>query len=101
MACNGNCNCNCKDEDFIFDESGFIVGAAGPVVNPEPSEDNRWPGLSLKELLSTFDPEINSTETDEPTGISYKYAEDKILAELKAHLDQTYAEHYKTEDQQI
>ena len=32
-------------------------------------------------------------------GISYKYAEDKILADLKAYLDKTYGEHYKTEDQ--
>lgn len=36
-----------------------------------------------------------------PPSISYKYAEDKILADLKKHLDATYSEHYATEDQGI
>jgi len=34
-------------------------------------------------------------------GIQYKYAEDKILADLKKHLDATYSEHYMTENQSI
>ena len=34
-------------------------------------------------------------------GIQYKYAEDKILADLKKHLDDTYSEHYMTENQSI
>lgn len=33
--------------------------------------------------------------------IQYKYAEDKILADLKKHLDGTYSEHYMTENQSI
>jgi hypothetical protein len=33
--------------------------------------------------------------------IAYKYAEDKILADLKTHLDKTYSEHYATEEQGI
>jgi hypothetical protein len=33
--------------------------------------------------------------------IKYKYAEDKIVAELKAHLDKTYSQHYKTEEHSI
>ena len=33
--------------------------------------------------------------------ISYKYPEDKILAELKTYLDSTYSEHYMTEDKGI
>ena len=33
--------------------------------------------------------------------IQYKYAEDKILADLKKHLDDTYSEHYMTENQSI
>ena len=36
-----------------------------------------------------------------PPPISYKYAEDKILADLKKHLDATYSEHYATEDKGI
>ena len=34
-------------------------------------------------------------------GIQYKYAEDRILADLKKHLDGTYSEHYMTENQSI
>ena len=33
--------------------------------------------------------------------IAYKYAEDKILADLKAYIDATYNEHYKSADQDI
>jgi len=29
----------------------------------------------------------------------YKYAEDKILLDLKAYIDRTYGEHYKAQDQ--
>jgi len=32
----------------------------------------------------------NSSEPD------YKYAEDEILADMKAYIDRTYGEHYKT-----
>lgn len=91
MSCDGNCkDCNCNkdikvswsdqiytDTDTIWDESGFPVGAAG---------------FSKSEFFNF--PEINE-------GISYKYAEDKILADLKAHLDKTYTEHYATEEKGI
>ena len=30
--------------------------------------------------------------------IKYKYAEDEILLEIKAYIDKTYGEHYKTSD---
>jgi hypothetical protein len=33
--------------------------------------------------------------------IAYKYAEDKILADLKTYIDATYNEHYKSADQDI
>lgn len=29
--------------------------------------------------------------------ISYKYAEDRIIAEFKSYIDKTYGEHYKTD----
>ena len=29
---------------------------------------------------------------------TYKYAEDRILADLKAYIDRTYGEHYKASD---
>ena len=32
---------------------------------------------------------------------SYKYAEDRIIADFKAYIDKTYSEHYKTEQQNI
>jgi hypothetical protein len=30
--------------------------------------------------------------------MNYKYAEDQIIADFKAHVDKSYLEHYKTED---
>lgn len=87
MACTGNCNCNynCNKEedswnDYIYDESGFIIGKAEPLK------------FDLSSDIYLFD------KTD---NISYKYAEDKILADLKKHLDGTYSEHYMTEDKAI
>ena len=87
MACNGsNCNCNDKcNEDFIYDESGFIVGAAGGYTGP-----------SVAEYTIDYSPKWDAVDN-----ISYKYAEDRILADLKAHLDSTYSQHYMTEDKGI
>jgi len=88
MSCNGDCkDCNCnkkepvvdwshhiyKDSAAVWDESGYPIGSDGKYNLP-----------------------IN-----EERSISYKYAEDKILADLKAHLDATYSEHYATEEQGI
>lgn len=84
--CNGNCNCNCIDEDYIYDESGFIIGKTGGGIN-------------------VFDDYVNYTITCKDKGSPdknlYKYAEDKILEDLKKHLDATYSEHYATEEQGI
>jgi hypothetical protein len=45
---------------------------------------------------------VKITETDTfDENIRYKYAEDKIVADLKAHLDKTYSQHYKTEEDTI
>lgn len=33
--------------------------------------------------------------------ISYKYAEDRMISDLKAYIDKTYSEHYMTEIQSI
>ena len=33
--------------------------------------------------------------------IQYKYNEDEIIADFARYIDQTYGEHYKTEDQDI
>ena len=92
MTCENNCrDCTCQesknktswsdqiytDTDIIWDESGFPIGAAA----------------RAKSEIFLF------SDIDEP--ISYKYAEDKILADLKEHLDKTYTEHYMTENQSI
>lgn len=75
MTCNGNCNCNCDKENgwsIILGENSLL------------DEDGNFPGYFLNEQNSS--------------SISYKYAEDKILADLKAHLDKTYTEHYATDN---
>jgi hypothetical protein len=78
MSCSGNCkDCNCKENDYVYDESGFIVGTVGI------TKTNLFNNLGYS------------------NDISYKYAEDKILAELKEYLDKTYTEHYMTENQSI
>jgi hypothetical protein len=95
MACNGNCGCSCNKEedwrDVIWDESGFPLGAAGPLKY----EPNMTAELNLDDegLKLNLPPESNA--------ISYKYAEDKILADLKEHLDKTYSGHYMTENDKI
>jgi len=33
--------------------------------------------------------------------IDYKYAEGQIIADFKAYIDQTYSQHYKTDDNKI
>jgi predicted ATP-dependent protease len=33
--------------------------------------------------------------------IEYKYSEDRILADLKAYIDKTYNQHYKSDQQDI
>lgn len=96
MACNGNCNCNCKDQDLIVDESGFVVGKSTKTEDPWFQIDASGPVVG-----TWYYSDNNSEENDSPSAISYKYAEDKILADLKAHLDATYTEHYATENRGI
>ena len=90
--CNGD-NCECSktintqpqswsdqiytDTDLIWDESGHLIGSAGKT------------NFDFSSVLGEFN------------DISYKYAENKILAELKSHLDKTYTEHYATEEKSI
>lgn len=71
MSCDGNCS-NCNcKQDETWSE--YIFDENGFIIGKSINEQN----------------------------ISYKYAEDKILTELKEHLDKTYTEHYATEDQGI
>lgn len=43
---------------------------------------------------------VNETELDKTPKVKYKYAEDKVLADLKSYLDATYSQHYMTDDQE-
>ena len=98
MSCNcKNKDCNCKkekpslhswsdqiytDTDIIWDESGFAVGKASTNA---PSITEYY--VNEKHITSKQD-----------KGISYKYAEDKILKDLKTYLDKTYTEHYAADN---
>lgn len=73
MSCTGKCeNCNCRNDVIDFN---------GPLI------------YEYNNIHYNFDEETSSLNT-----FSYKYAEDRILADLKAHLDKTYSEHYATEN---
>lgn len=76
MSCTGNCN-NCSCEDYIE----TFLDKYGPRVD---EYDN---------ISYNFDEETSSLNA-----FSYKYAENIILADLKAHLDKTYSEHYATDN---
>lgn len=68
---------------------------------------------TTKTISGTFSPERyhewikdqvvmeNVPTVKEPRKIAYKYAEDQIVADFAKYLENTYSEHYKTEDEQI
>jgi hypothetical protein len=63
----------------------------------------REEGLSIT-LGDNFEAYLNDERIDldnRSPFFEYKYAEDKILADLKAHLDNTYTEHYATDERGI
>lgn len=66
----------------IYDESGLIIGEASP---------NKFEKEIGEMVEKMFD----------GSNFQYKYAEDRMLSDLHDYLDNTYSEHYKTEDFQI
>ena len=75
MSCSNKCkNCNCDNDTNDLDFNGPLI-------------------YNFDNISYHFDDETSSLNP-----FSYKYAEDKILADLKAHLDKTYSEHYATEN---
>lgn len=75
MSCSNNCkNCSCDNDTNDLDFNGPLI-------------------YNFDNISYHFDDETSSLNP-----FSYKYAEDKILADLKAHLDKTYSEHYATEN---
>ena len=56
----------------IYDESGYVIGEASPLINDKKSSN-----------------------------IGYKYKEDQIIADFHAYIDKTYGQHYMTEEQNI
>lgn len=72
------------NEEYVMDESGFPIGIAGKLVNG---------------YHETIYPPKQFTPNEK--NISYKYAEDRMISDLKAYIDKTYSEHYMTETQSI
>jgi hypothetical protein len=60
---------NKNNKEVIYDESGLVIGTVDKLKQPKQEEK-----------------------------ISYKYAEDRIIADLKAYIDKTYGQHYQTEN---
>ena len=67
------------DSDPIYDESGFQIGTADKLSSYK----------EFKELVK----DLKFPET-----ISYKYAENRVIADFKAYIDKTYSQHYMTEN---
>ena len=79
--CDGNCKCNEEKRQVIWYDDApegfeYIMDESGYAVGI----------ASVKEKQKN---------------ISYKYAEDRIISDLKAYIDKTYSEHYMTETQSI
>ena len=66
----------------VYDESGLIVSET---VFKKMEEDL---GKMIEKMF-------------DGANFQYKYAEDKIIFDLMNYLDNTYSEHYKTEENQI
>lgn len=66
----------------IYDESGLIIGEASP------NKIEKEIGEMVEKMF-------------DGSNFQYKYAEDRMLSDLHDYLDNTYSEHYKTEDFQI
>lgn len=93
--CNSNGNCGCSENnnqifwrdlplpedsydpsEFIMDESGGVIGTT----------------TTTNKFILGYLHEKN---------ISYKYAEDRIIEDLKNYVDKTYTEHYMTKTKSI
>lgn len=68
---------------IIYDESGFAIGEAGPLL-----PKNSWNDM------------LNKQPRKEPD-TKYKYKEDQIIADFHSYIDKTYGQHYMTEEQGI
>lgn len=100
MACSNKCdNCTCGKDDYIYDESGFVIGTAGYLNTETKKEDDR-PGIPyVYDGFTDYVPSFSLSE--EFKNIQYKYAEDQIISDFKDYIDKTYGEHYMTEDQSL
>jgi hypothetical protein len=81
-----------------FDQGG---GCACGLNAKCECERGKWDTVFIPSQIPKF---INDQITDSVTqsqNISYKYAEDRIVADFKAYLDKTYGQHYKSETAKI
>jgi hypothetical protein len=81
--------------DPIYDEPGFQIGTAQP-LRPEIKVvygEDALPG----EKHHGFEFDIGSILMDNVNS-PYKYAEDRIIADFHDYIDNTYSQHYQTEN---
>lgn len=90
MTCNNECvNCDCKEEKMLWSDHIYT------------DSEIEYTTVKLN-ITDTVPYSIqNFSVYQQNKTISYKYSEDKILADLKAYLDNTYSEHYMTQDKGI
>jgi hypothetical protein len=84
-----------SNEDVIYDESGLVIGNAGK-LKKLPIEPLKFTDLGSYEEFKAMTANLVTPPQEEK--ISYKYAEDSIIADFKAYIDKTYGQHYQTEN---
>ena len=84
-----------SNEDIIYDESGLSLGSAGK-LKKLPIEPLKFTDLGSYEEFKAMT--ANLVQPPQQEKISYKYAEDRIIADFKAYIDKTYGQHYQTEN---
>ena len=74
-SCSNNCSCDTVSKSIWYDPENY----------DEIMDESGFPIGYAGKLKNE-------------KNISYKYAEDRIISDFKAYIDNTYGEHYKTEN---
>jgi hypothetical protein len=72
-----------EHNDFIYDESGGVIGSASPL-------SARSETVYFNDIIPTKDIYVKNIMPK----INYKYSENKYVKEISDYIDKTYGQHY-------